>query len=1040
LNNELQHISRRLTGLSMKRSGLAFGIYGEPGIGKTHATLALLRGTPCQTRTVHATQALEKIFLQLPRPKKLSLWLEKFLERLTKGATLETELLNQSLVALLAANAPIILHVEDLHEASSERLEFWQKLALGVVRTQGVGLIVTSRVRPPESFEAIRLSALTREESDVLLETEANTKLPAEALAWLFLRAAGNPLFTLEFFRFLARQGSLWNDGQRWRFRNPERETIPITVEALIEQMLRDTASSPMLENAIGAKAMLGLGTSDNLWAEVAGLTLENLNALKTELEQQGVLSNGEFVHPLFREVIAHGLQPEQRQRFARRALEVLKDDPRVAAEFAKDAELEPEQTLALLQQAAQSSKDAMNHVQAASFLARAVQYANRQEKGSMALEAARGLRDFNLVQATQLAKIASDVLLEKTDALNLLVELLAIQGQISEAEQTLDRLPAVLQKGSVWLSRQLRVKSIMRDYTGVLTLWDAHPELHSQLELDLAGEIAFALASKNRNDEARMIATEALANETCSSNLQIRLVNVLGVLSALQGDFVSAEHFFAEVVKLVRQVGLIQGIGSALINHASALRCLGRYQEMNTEQQEAMRLLSEVGAGKSYANCQSLFGKQLIEFGRYEQAEEELLTSLKHFQQGVIDDFIIHCEGSLSILYQDWELPQGAILALKYANSALRHARSLGAPSRLAEALSYAATTEVYGGNAKKGLALAEEELEIARRIAQPEAIFSAQHARGMALFALGQAEEALEAFREAEELAIKMGLSLEHHKIGLEIDRLTSNLNSARARMAWFAERGLMNGVNIALRYFPALNPNTSTLPPSSNIEITSMPHLEVLGSMQITLEGQTTPVRGRKRQELLALLLEARISGRSEVSKLELVDKLYPDADEIQANTGIYDVVYQLRSSLGESTLTTTANGYALGNLKTDVETFLETGNTKLWRGVYLEGLLLEGSDTVRESVYLALRTRAEALLETDPSEVTRVGRLLCEADPYDLEALRLTVTGLRALQNHRSLSRFYDSARTRFLEIGEVLPARWQDFLTQIGTTA
>jgi hypothetical protein len=133
-------------------------------------------------------------------------------------------------------------------------------------------------------------------------------------------------------------------------------------------------------------------------------------------------------------------------------------------------------------------------------------------------------------------------------------------------------------------------------------------------------------------------------------------------------------------------------------------------------------------------------------------------------------------------------------------------------------------------------------------------------------------------------------------------------------------------------------------------------------------------------------------------------------------------------------------TTMNGYALGNLKTDVETFLETGNTQLWRGVYLEGLLLETSDTVRESLYLALRTRAEALLETDPIEATRVGRLLCEADPYDLEALRLTATGLRAGQNHRSLSRFYDAARTRFLEIGEVLPARWQDFLTPIGTTA
>jgi hypothetical protein len=259
---------------------------------------------------------------------------------------------------------------------------------------------------------------------------------------------------------------------------------------------------------------------------------------------------------------------------------------------------------------------------------------------------------------------------------------------------------------------------------------------------------------------------------------------------------------------------------------------------------------------------------------------------------------------------------------------------------------------------------------------------------------------------------------------------------LNGARQRLEWFETKGFTLAAKTARKYFPELS-TTQTL---SNPATTLIPYLEVLGSMQITLGAQPMPVRGRKRQELLALLLEARISGRSEVSKLELADKLYPDSDEIQANAGIHDVVYQLRSSLGESTITTTTNGYALGSLKTDVETFLETGNTQLWRGVYLEGSLLEVSDTVRESLYLALRTRAEALLETDPNEVARVGRLLCEADPYDLEALRLTVTGLRAGQNHRSLSRFYLQACTRLLEIGEVLPARWQEFLSSIGTTA
>ncbi len=1037
-NNELQHISRRLTGLCMKRPGLSFGIWGEPGIGKTHTVLALLRGAPCQTRTVHATQALEKILLQLPRPKKPTLWLERTLERIGKGETLETGMLNQALVALLAANAPIVLHVQDLHEASPERFEFFKQLTIAVGRTRGVGLMVTSRAQPPESFETIKLAPLNREESDVLLEAEVGAKLPSEALAWLFERAAGNPLFTLEFFRLLARQGSLWNDGQRWRFRTPTGDTMPVTVEALIEQVLHETANTSALENAIGAKAMLGLEASEQLWAEVAGLTLESLIVVKQELELRGVISDAEFVHPLFREVVLAQMPRNQRQGFARRALEVLKDDPRVAAQFVKDAGLENDEALGWFERASQAASDAGGQIQAALLKAKSVEYASGAQKGRLALEAARVLRQVNLVKSLELATIAADLLPDNIQAIDLLAKLFAIGRQASEVERTLERLPAEQRSGDVWLFRLLRLKTMMRDFAGILELWKAHPELHSRLSPDAAGDIAFALAQNNCNEEAYNIASKALKNGQVSPNDRSSLLNVLAILRAFQGNFAEAEVFFGQAVQILKQIGTLQQIAGALTNHASALRCLGRYREMMAEYQEAVQLYSELGDGQGAARNQSLVGGQLIELGEYEQAEELLQTSLKQLKQGAMDDFLIQCEGSLSGLYRQWGLPQSAILSLKHAQAALRYARTIGAPSRIAEALSYMAAAEIFAGDARKGLELAQEELGIALNIQQPEAIYGAQMARGTALFALRQSDAALEAFNDAEQQAIRMGLPLEIRKASLEIACITRNIDAAKSLVAWFEERGLMNGVNIALRYFPELSANSNQTPSTSNAE--SMLYLEVLGSMQATLEAQTTPVRGRKRQELLALLLEARISGRSEVSKLELIDKLYPDSDEIQANAGLRDVIYQIRSSLAESTLTTTTNGYALGNLKTDVESFLETGNTKLWRGIYLEGLTLETSDTVRESLYLALRTRAEALLETDPVEVIRVGRLLCEADPYDLEALRLTVLGLRSQQNHRSLSRFYDAARTRFLEIGEMLPDRWQDFLTPIGTSA
>jgi tetratricopeptide (TPR) repeat protein len=1037
VNNELQHISRRLTGLCMKRPGLALGVWGEPGIGKTHTALVLLRGIPCQTKTVHATQALEKILLALAHPKKLTLWLEKILERLTKGKTLELGILNQALVALLAANAPIILQVEDLHEASPERLEFFKQLALGVVRTRGVGLIVTSRAQPPEGFEAIRLTPLNREESDALLEAEASARLPSEALAWLFERAAGNPLFTVEFFRLLARQGSLWNNGQRWRFRTPEHETMPVTVEALIEQVLHETASTPALENAIGAKAMLGLGASEQLWAEVAGLMLEDLSVVKQELEHRGVISNGEFAHPLFREVVTHGLQPEQRQGFARRALEVLEGDPRVAAEFVKDANLEPEVAFERFEKAVQAAKNAGDEIQSARFKVNAIEYASGKRRAIMAFEAGQALEKTNLSEAIRLLQISLEEQPKHADTIFWLAGCYATRGESGEVEKLLGRISDDEKMQTGWIKRQISLRFALGDYAGVLERWKADSRLHNDPDPILAYNVGFARSTQGDQEGAETIALAALKEPQINALNRARLWVVCGLSWHYREEQVTALTCFDKAVAAAVEAKNPAFTAATLHNRSMVWEHTSQEVQMLVDTEEALRLYAEVGIVRNYASTLTKKARILHEMGEYERAEECFQESRTILLQNDASIFLVTCECLLSELYLDWQPSYGSALAIKHAELALRVARPMGG-FKFCASLQICSLVEAKQGNATRSLALIEECIKLLEAAGSkcPHQVLSTQ---GLALAQLGEVKMATAILQEAYDLVLATDWRVYAEKINLEIARITNDFERARTSFAWFKDHNLMNGVNIAIRYFPELATNHT--PKTSRLSIPeSIPHLEVLGSMQILLESQITPVRGRKRQELLALLLEARISGRSEVSRLELVDKLYPDADEIQSNAGLRDVIYQLRSSLGENTLTTTMNGYALGSLKTDVETFLETGNTQLWRGIYLEGLTLETSDTVRESIYLALRTRAEVLLETDPVEVTRVGRLLCEADPYDLEALRLTVTGLRAGQNHRSLSRFYDQARTRFLEIGEVLPARWQDFLTPIGTIA
>ncbi|WP_036219657.1 hypothetical protein, partial [Calidithermus chliarophilus] len=77
------------------------------------------------------------------------------------------------------------------------------------------------------------------EASTALLQGQAGGALPPEACEWIYQRAQGNPLFTLEYFRHLGRLGHLWSDGHRWRWRAPEGEPMPTSVEALIVQLTR---------------------------------------------------------------------------------------------------------------------------------------------------------------------------------------------------------------------------------------------------------------------------------------------------------------------------------------------------------------------------------------------------------------------------------------------------------------------------------------------------------------------------------------------------------------------------------------------------------------------------------------------------------------------------------------------------------------------------------------------------------------------------------------------------------------------------------
>lgn len=1021
----------RLEVVSRKRKGVALGVWGEAGIGKSHAVQELLVTTACRSVTVHATSPLETLARSLPTSDKQPSWAKQTLARLARRDPVEAAGARDALAATLAAAAPFVLHLEDVHEADEARLEFIRGLARSVQRSKGVGLIVTSRVEPPEPFLSIRLEPLSEEAAADLVQKEMAAPLPRESLAWIYRKAQGNPLFTREYLRFVTQQGYLWNDGKSWHWRKPEHDNMPGTVEALIEHLVDGVQAGSLQRYVLESKALLSHDVSADVWQKVARVDPEDLRTELEGLSRRGLFRGDDFAHPLFREVTLKKMAPDRRRDLSRRAINALVTVPTQAAMFVDEARLAPDVALDLLKSAAQQAQRT-NKVQAAGFLAQAVDHAVGAEKSRLALEAARTLASADRLEAMRLLQAAHEADPGDVEITYLLASLHADLGRSKEVEELLELLPHDEKTQLNWFKRLIGFRFSLHDYRSVLEIFEQQPRLRNDLEPALAYHIGFSQVIAGNYEDAEAIARRALAGADISNVPPIaraQLLSVCGLARHYQGDNVGAEPLFDEAVAAARASGVLDYLAATLHNRATLYESTNREAAMLADVEEALRLYAEVGASRYHASTRVLQARILHEMGRYEEAEEGFQQSRDMLARADQSDFLVTCEAQLSGLYLDWQLSYAVPLAQKHAQLALQIARPIGG-RKLCLALYHASLVESRQGHAARGLELAQECLALAAQF-QAEPSYQALFAKGIALEGLGNTEEALAHYQEAEKLASGSDWQVYGEKIGLEIDRLMDDVESARERMQRFEERGLMNGVNLAKRYFPAL---ADAPVPLQRVD-ENRPRLEVLGAMQLSHTRQTAPMRGRKRQAFLARLLESRIAARNEVGRLELLDSVYPDNDEAKALNSLKQLVHALRLEWGESTILTTAAGYALGAVESDAELFFATGDTALWRGGYLAGLESPAHETVAESLYELLYHRATDLLQTEPKEVARVARFLLEYDPYNTDFLALNVQALRETGDHGTLVRLYDSARKRFEEVGEALPDHWTSFLDQ-----
>lgn len=1007
-------VGRKLKGLASKRSSVVVQIYGEAGIGKTRAVTQLLQITPFASVSKRAVTPIPELVRTLPKPKKLSAWLSHQLEKL------EDNLQAAPIVAAyLEQLAPFVLHVEDIHECDEARVAIWQALIDSLQNTKGVGLLLTSRVKLEILTESIQLEPLNLQASTALLEKEIGAALPKEAGAWIYAKAAGNPLFTLEYFRHLARQGFLWNDGLRWYWRFPNLDVLPTSVEALIERTISEVCTDENIRRILEVRAYLEsqvphLKLSDSDWLHLTELDTGIFEICKTQLETRGVLNDRGFVHPLFREVPFKTLSKAKRQTTARLALQILPLES--AAVFVEDANLGAEQSVKFLLGVAQNSK------QTGYWLARAVHYANGTERIQLALEAARALAQSDVGQTEKLYRL---VLEENTDELIMLefIEFLS-RHQFEQAKTLFESLPENHRMSLQGLMARISLMNVENDFYGILKLWEETGS-SSDLEPDLLVHVIWALKTVARFDEAINLADRVLFRTDLTPWQRARVLNRKSSVYGASNRYKQALEITEQILDLLNTHKLM-GQDVILYDRALYHKQLGDYSSAKQSLEQSLSPLIQTGRVSTQMHNRGFLGSVCYEFGDYETAEELLLQAYEYQKHEPPNQYTADTLHNLTELYVGWEIrPLSSLLAQKYAHLALEYAETLKIPTYLAAADCFAGFVELHYGHAEKALEFALRALAL--------------RVEGDSFFGLwfptwlkAKAQAKLGKFNDTEKLLVcvisafkNMGRGFEANQATLDLLRLQNNVAKARTHLEWFQERGLRNAFNAGLRLFPELRDDQQ--PSETRVSA----QLQVLGAMQIAQNSVSISVKGQKRKELLARLLEARVSGRHEIKTFELLDALYPNSLEEEGLSALKQNVFKTRAAHGSSIITTTTNGYALGSVSSDAEEFLKHPDTKLWRGAFLDGL--SASDEVRETLSQSCQNQAQKILETEPKEAARVLRLLLESDPYNLEILKLTCRALRFDNNHRTLQRLFTESRARLLEVGEVLPETWQEFL-------
>jgi predicted ATPase/DNA-binding CsgD family transcriptional regulator len=568
----------------------------------------------------------------------------------------------------IAAEAPLILTLEDIHWADPASLEFFRFLARRLRRdrwfvlatyrpeeisgAEGPGRLRQDLVRERLAQE-LTVKPLNAAETGEMLQGVLGADVPApeNLVAWIFQFGEGNPFFTEEILRSIV-EGS--DDARAPDPATLSGVTVPPTVrETILERVGR---LMPDGREVLSAAAVLGRVFELDALQHVSQLAGEGFSrAFMTLLSAQFVRADRtpprySFRHALIRETVLQYLAPDTRRALHRRAGEFLEAhaSPLVTAQTLAHHFREAgdhEQTIRYALAAASQASSVYAHHEAARFFGLVLE-ALPPGATTTRLAAAEGLGDALFrSEALDRAVDAFAAMLEYAKAVGMRHEMARAYrklGQVEEAQvkgrgfESWDRGLAILAKiddpVEEAMIHQLAARARYRigqygramiDARAAVAAATRSGDLRALSQAQLS--LALVLTMVGRHDEvaAYMRQALALAQQAGDREAEIRALNNGGMAAMEDADFVRSRDALEQGYALARAYGAPRQswVLDASLSQLSFVD--GRWDEAEARaRQAATEILEHSELHWPFATAATAFATVLVHRGRSDEAD----------------------------------------------------------------------------------------------------------------------------------------------------------------------------------------------------------------------------------------------------------------------------------------------------------------------------------------------------------------------------------------------------------------------------------